>query len=860
MYKKILISTFIILFFIGSADSQQTPVKNVIPGEWIKSWLLCGPIPLQRPKDPKQSMEYLPGFVDGFSQDYLTKAGGEKNLTIKTGDVVKYPKGFAKWKLYNSPDSIIQLDKSVGFEDPVFSYAYTEIQADATGVWFIGLGTHDGGNVWLNGLKIWEYHTPRGIHVDGDLIPVRLNKGKNCLLFKIEERYGNGGFCARFHPFSPDKLAERGDLLTVNAGLDGQAKVDSKFTDSVLKQVVQNLEFEIFDARKRSIAKEQRSDVFSGKINLKPDDFQPYTADVRIRLINGEIIRQQYSFFAGNRIGHTLFSNGKSDYRITLDAGASESERWAAGELQHWIKEISGVEMPILALDQQYDGHQIIVGYNQQVKQRTGDDAPADPDESFRYCNSGADILIYGGKLRGTMYGVMSFLENEFGCRWYTPTVTNIPKRDELVFNYFEHSERPGVRVRNDFYAEAFNPEWAARNRVNGAMGYRKQPGGVESYWAVHTFYPLMPPSEFFADHPEYYSLISGKRIHEQAQLCLSNPDVLKIMTERIKKRMRESPEYLIYDVSQNDWYNPCQCEKCQEIVKREGGESGIMIWFVNQIAESVEKEFPDKFIGTLAYLYTRTPPKHIHPRSNVVVRLCSIECCFSHDFKSSCPENQLFLKDLTSWSVLAPHLYIWDYVVDFAHFLLPYPNFKVLQPNIQTFRDNKSIGIMEQGAYQCRGGEFSELRSYLIARLFWNPDCDADKVISDFMNGYYGRSGKFVRQYFDQLQGRITPDAHIHPNLSPDDRIFSDRFIKDSYTLFEEATKVADNPDVLRRVELASLPVLYLKCRRTPVLSKYDGTYAKFCTNTEREGVSHYAEAGEVQRLSFHKMVEEAK
>ena len=859
MYKKLLLSVFVLLFFAGSADSQQLPLKNVVPGQWIKSWLLCGPIPLQRPKDPKQSMEYLPGFVDGFTTDYLTKAGGEKNLTIKAGDVVKYPKGIARWKLYNSPDSIITLDKSVGFEDPVFSYAYTEIQAEETGVWFIGLGTHDGGNVWLNGLKIFDYHTPRGIHTDGDLIPVKLNKGKNTLLFKIEERYGNGGFCVRFHPFSVNSLAERGDLLTVIAGLDGQAKVVSKFGNPVLQQVIQNLEFEVLDRRDHSVVKEQRSAAFCGSINLKTDEYQPYTASVRIDLISGETIRQKYSFYAGKRVNHTLFSIGKSDYRIAIDGSASESERWAAGELRRWMKEISGIEMPIQPLDMSYPGHQIIIGHNQLIKEKTGDYAPADQDESFRYCNSGADILIYGGKGRGTMYGVMAFLENEFGCRWYTPTVNNIPKRDELVFNYFEHSEHPGVRVRNDFYAEAFNPEWAAQNRVNGAMGYRKQPGGVESYWAVHTFYPLMPPTEFFSNHPEYYSLIDGKRIFEQAQLCLSNPDVLKIITERIKKRMRESPEYLIYDVSQNDWYNPCQCEKCQEIVKREGGESGIMIWFVNQIAESVEKEFPDKFIGTLAYLYTRTPPKHIHPRSNVVVRLCSIECCFSHDFKT-CPENQSFLKDLTTWSTLAPHLYIWDYVVDFAHFLLPYPNFKVLQPNIQTFRDNNSIGIMEQGAYQCRGGEFAELRSYLIAKLFWNPECDADKVIDDFINGYYGRSGKLVRQYFDKLQGRITPEAHIHPNLSPDDRIFSEQFIKESFNIFEEAKKVADNPDVLRRVELSSLPVLYLKCRRFPVLAKYDGSYARLCAIAEREGVTHFAEAGEVQRLSFHKMVEDAK
>jgi hypothetical protein len=190
----------------------------------------------------------------------------------------------------------------------------------------------------------------------------------------------------------------------------------------------------------------------------------------------------------------------------------------------------------------------------------------------------------------------------------------------------------------------------------------------------------------------------------------------------------------------------------------------------------------------------------------------------------------------------------------------MPYPNFNVLQSNIQTFRENNSIGIMEQASYQGRGGEFSELRAYLISRLLWNADCDVEKVINDFMYGYYGRSGKFIRQYFDLLHGRINPETHIHLGLSPDDRIFSDDFISESCQLFEEAAKVADNEDILRRVEMTSLPVLYLKCKRTPVLAKYDGTYAKFCTIADREGILFYAEAGEPHRISFHKIIESAQ
>jgi len=571
------------------------------------------------------------------------------------------------------------------------------------------------------------------------------------------------------------------------------------------------------------------------------------------------------SEFSEKQTDYTLFSGKKTNYRIAISSSASESEQWAAKELQHWLREISGAEFPIQPVEQTYMGPQIILGYNSLVRDKTSRPAPADPDESFRYCSYGPDILIYGGKQRGTMYGVMGFLENELGCRWYTRAVSVIPKKEQLTFTTFEHAEAPGIRVRNNFYFEAFDSIWAARNRMNGTMRFRQQPGGVEGYWSVHTFYPLMPPSEFYSKHPEYYSLIDNKRIHEHAQLCLTNPNVLKIVTERIKKRMRESPEYLIYDVSQNDWDNPCQCNKCQAIVLQEGSESGVIIRFVNEVAEAIEKEFPDKFIGTLAYKYSRKPCKTIKPRHNVVVRLCSIECCFSHDIKS-CPRNKLFLQDLEGWSAIAKNLYIWDYVVYFQHYIMPYPNILVLQSNIRTFQKNNAIGIMEQAAYESRGGEFAELRSYLISRLLWNPDCNAEDVIDDFMYGYYGRAGRYIKQYFDLLYGRITPETHMHieshefKRLTAEDPLFAGDFLAKSLQIFENAGKVADDNEILHHVEMASLPILYLKCKLTPVIARNDGTYEKFRHIVKREGITHYAEYGEESNMEdFHRMVENA-
>ncbi len=557
-----------------------------------------------------------------------------------------------------------------------------------------------------------------------------------------------------------------------------------------------------------------------------------------------------------------VFENATTNYKIVVGPDASESERWAAGELRHWLREIGGAALPIETNSAANDpGKVIVVGWNNLAQKLLGANLapPKEDDESFTYRTVGPALVIWGGKQRGSMYGVMSFLERELGVRFYTPTVTVHPKKARYAFTWLNHAEGPGVRVRNDFYFEAFDPTWAARNRVNGAMGYRQQPGGLECYWAVHTFYPLMPPDEFFKDHPEYYSLLNGKRTADNAQLCLSNPDVLRIMIERIKKKMRELPEYLIYDVSQNDWSNPCECPPCQAIVDREGSQSGPIIHFVNQVADAVKAEFPAKFIGTLAYSYTRKPPRTLKPRENVVVRFCSIECCFAHDF-TACPENKTFVKDMEGWAAIAPHIYIWDYVVNFSHYVMPYPNFRVLQPNIQFFRDHKAIGIMEQAAYQCRGGEFAELRAYLLSKLLWSPETEVEPIIDDFMYGYYGRAGQYVRAYFDLLHNRLTPDTHIHLGLQHDDKLFSDEFVRQAEALFDQAEAVADTEEVRQRVEMARLPVMYLKCKRSPAIARQDGTYARLCEIVKREGITHYAEAGEPHKKAFHAEVEAAK
>ncbi len=852
--KSVLILSIILLIFTVASSFGQ--VKT---GEWLRNWLLCGPFPVRTVVEGASDLYHLPGFQN----DFLEAHGGEKNLKVKAGQIEKYEQTSATWFTFTSNDSIIDLDEAISKREFMVAYGFREIESPKDQVVFLALGTNDGGRLWVNGEQVWDFPEPRGLAPDNDLIPVLLKKGRNTILLKVEERGNKWGFCMRFLAFDSKKFVSHSQFFKIVSRQDGTATLRFLQTGSVLKRVLKAATIKIFSCREKNkiLWQQKWNKKQEMKLELPTDKFGKYLFRFDAILKDGQKWEKDLFFSAGKRIEYILFENGKTDYSIVVGKNASESEQWAAKELQHWLKQVSDAEFPIRTDDEKQLSKQIIVGFNKHAKKFLGSKKKSigKTDESFIYKNVGSNILIYGGEQRGTMYGIMTFLEKELGVRWYTSRVTIAPQKEDYAFDYLYNFEAPTIRVRNDFYYEAFEPIWAARNKINGAMGYRDQPGGVECYWSVHTFNRFMPTDEFYDNHPEYYSLIDGQRISYHTQLCLTNPDVLQIITNRLKKTMRENPQYLIYSVSQNDWRNPCQCEKCQAIAQREESEAGPLIWFVNKVAENIEKEFPDKFVGTLAYQYTRKPNKTIFPRHNVVVRLCSIECCFAHDF-FSCPENKSFVDDLLGWAQISPHLYIWDYVVNFSHYIMPYPNFRVLQNNIRAFRDNKAIGIMEQAAYQSRGGEFAELRAYVLAKLLWNPECDVDLHINDFMYGYYGRAGQFIRQYFDLLHNRLTPETHIHLGLTPQDKLFSDEFVQQAESIFDKAEAVAENEDIRQRVEMARLPIMYLKCKRSPIEAKYDGTYERFKEIVKREGITHYAERGVPHREAFHKRVEETK
>lgn len=498
----------------------------------------------------------------------------------------------------------------------------------------------------------------------------------------------------------------------------------------------------------------------------------------------------------------TVVDNGKSEYQIVTGQEASVYEKLAVSEFQRAIKEISGVKINVVSDDSPASEFEILIGSNKRQEfLNISTEVVSLDEDGFVIKTIGKKLLISGGVEKGALYGVYTFLEDYLDCRKYSATVSVFPKKDRIVLNPINRKEEPAFQFRELHMRDAISDSaFRAWHKLD------KKQGKNEFGMFVHTFDDLIPPEKYFKTHPEYFSFLGVKRIPD-GQLCLSNPDVFRIVVEGLRERMKEKPEAKYWSVSQNDTYKACECENCKKQYEEFGGYSGAMINFVNNVAA----EFPDKVISTLAYQYTRSAPDKIKPAKNVNIMFCSIECNRSKPLSTD-PSSESFRRDAEAWCQLTDNIFMWDYVVQFRNLLSPFPNLRVLQPNIQYFRDKHMKMMFQQGS----GGhtaEFVELRSYIISKLLWDPDVDVDAVIDDFVNGYYGPAGIYVREYIDKMHDALEssggtlgiygyPNDGIKTYLTPG-------LIKEYEALFDRAEEVVSgSPDFLERVKVARLPL----------------------------------------------------
>ncbi len=457
--------------------------------------------------------------------------------------------------------------------------------------------------------------------------------------------------------------------------------------------------------------------------------------------------------------------NRQSVSHIVIPGHADSLTVTAAHTLQEYLRRITGKKLRIKKAGTQ-DGYSFYIG-----KELPGDDlrrllADTLKPDAFVIVSDDKGIFLFGKNPVGDCYAVSTFLEEFLGCMKFNSKEDLVPKRENIVLPATTKVYNPAFTWRLPYFPGRLDKDFRLWHKISD-MGI----------WGmfVHTFDDLIPPDEYFDMHPEYFALVDGRRLRD-GQLCLSNNEMIKELTENLRKKMEARPEKEYWSVSQNDCYNYCECENCKKLYEKYGSVSGAYIALVNRIADT----FPDKVISTLAYQFTRSAPRNIRPHDNVNIMFCSIECNRSMPLSDD-PRSAGFVEDMYNWAKISNNILAWDYVVQFANLLSPFPNFHVLQPNIRYYRDNGVTMMFQQGSGSS-WSDFSGIKQYLIAKLLWNPDLNADSVINRYFDLYYGKAARYVREYFDLTHKNLIahqqeqnlningfPINYVHSFLTPE-------------------------------------------------------------------------------------------
>lgn len=515
-----------------------------------------------------------------------------------------------------------------------------------------------------------------------------------------------------------------------------------------------------------------------------------------------------------------IATEGAAQCKILLAADPSPAEQTAADELALYLGRITGGEFAVSA-EADGDGPAIYVGPTEFAAAQGVDCAALGADEwVIRTVEDG--LILAGGRPRGTLYAVYRLLEEHLGVHWWNPWEETVPERDTLAVDVPDLTGTPVITYRDIYMLYGHDGgRFAARNRLNreGDATIDGKWGGGMDYgppYHVHTFEKYVPPAQYFETHPEWYSLIDGERNAKHTQLCLTNPELRAFMAQRLREYIESSraaaaqrgaPAPVVFSVSQNDWNGQCMCDECQAIAEAEEAEAGVLLDFINYLADDIKDDYPDVFIDTLAYMYTQKAPKTIKARDNVIIRLC--DTLSNTTLPLNDPENADFREHIQSWARVCNRLRVWDYAVTYAAPQnLPAPTVHTYGPDFRFYSENNVEGVFTELEYPITA-DTRDLKVWMMMKLLEDPYRDYETLLGTFTDGFFGPAGGHIRDYLAALeQSSREHPSYVGMGPSPSSlRYLTLDFVHRAHGIFDEAeAAVAGDETLLRRVRHARL------------------------------------------------------
>jgi len=503
-----------------------------------------------------------------------------------------------------------------------------------------------------------------------------------------------------------------------------------------------------------------------------------------------------------------LVKDGQPAGVIVTPREPSELETLAARELQEYLKRISGAEVPIVKAGHDVTGLRVLLGRGAAPD---GFELGADlGGEGFVIRTAPNALVIAGQTPRGTLYGVYTFLEKYLGVRWFTPFPRGevVPKLKTIAIGQIADAERPDFRLR-----WVGRDEWAVRNKANRATetvpGFNLQPG------IYHTQGRFLPRTKYFSTNPEFFALVKGQRCNDgEAKLCTSNPKVADEVAKNMRELLESDPSIQMISLSPTDGMLYCECPECAKLdepgVPGDQRMSRRMLLFYNAVAERLEKTHPNTPMLVGAYHIYTWPPRDplLKAHKNLAVVICHYDhYCLAHPVADpNCKANARYREIIAAWQRLTPHIFFYEYYWKVNWLDLLWPIVHSIREDIPHF---KRIGV--EGLYTqwtAENAETMALNYYVAAKLLWDCKLDADALLADFYEKYYGPAAAPMREYHETWEKALAAASCVPGAAQNAVPVFTPEVVGHAETALKTARRAATaDPAVterLKRVELS--------------------------------------------------------
>ncbi len=513
---------------------------------------------------------------------------------------------------------------------------------------------------------------------------------------------------------------------------------------------------------------------------------------------------------------------------IVLVNSPIPAEQTAARELQAYLTKMTRAKCEIVG-EAQASKPALFVGPTAFAKDK-GIDCAKLGKEAWLLRAADGSLIVAGGRPRGTLYAAYEMLER-LGVVWPDVETEHVPPLAAQTLDWNLQGE-PALMNRCIYSGVGSSPKtirFLVRNRMNAQISIPEELGSCELHGspnACHTFHAYTTkewPDDWFAMDKK------GVRVRSTSgsgpsQICLTSPGARQAVCAQLRafiKRDREkaaSPSLFphIYDISHNDCGGECLCPSCTAVLEREGAYSGVLLDFINFVANDIAKDYPDILVQTFAYTFTLDTPKKIKPAANVIIRVCKLGCEFQPSGKAdtqfpiSHPRNQNYHDNFLRWAERSPNLAVWDYWIVYTKpYHPPYLNARNLQKDIAFYRDHKVKTLF----VECEAANetsFYPFKIWFGLKMMQNPDQSYDELAQRFCRAQYGPAERPMLACINYLQDRETAADTALGTQTPNALPYLDLdFFRIFNAHLDEAERLAsENPAVLSNIARERVPV----------------------------------------------------